>query len=401
MSKKALFISGSFGLGHIVRDLAIAKALREEVPDLEVSWLAPDPASALIEEAGETLHREADLLANDNVPAEQAAKKGFSLNIQEYTMKAMDAWEKNVQAFEKVIGKEPFDLVIADESYEIGMAVGSGNRVQMEAKFVMLYDFVGNFPMTWNPAEWLGTYMWNREWAKIPDQFDDATQMALFLGEPEDVPDRSLGPFLPRARDLAKRACHFVGYVLPFDVHEYADRADVRAKLGYGQEPLVVCAVGGTAVGKELLTLCGEAHLRAKEQIPNLQMVMVCGPRLDPDSLHVPETIDVRGYVPALYEHLAASDLAIVQSGGTTTLELTALRRPFLYFPLEGHFEQQIHVGRRLSRHQAGIKMSYRRTTPELLAKHMVANLGKEVTYAPIPTDGAQKAAQLIGQFIQ
>jgi len=34
------------------------------------------------------------------------------------------------------------------------------------------------------------------------------------------------------------------------------------------------------------------------------------------------------------------------------------------------------------------------------LAEKVISNLGKKVTYAPIPTDGAQKAAQLISQLL-
>ena len=129
-------------------------------------------------------------------------------------------------------------------------------------------------------------------------------------------------------------------------------------------------------------------------------MVLVCGPRLPADSLKVPQGIEVKGYVPALHEHFAASDLAIVHGGGTATLELTALRQPFLYFPLEGHYEQEIHVAGRLARHRAGVKMTYSKTTPKSLAKVVISNIGKEVNYAIIPTDGAQKAAQLINQLL-
>jgi len=106
------------------------------------------------------------------------------------------------------------------------------------------------------------------------------------------------------------------------------------------------------------------------------------------------------GHVTALYEHFVAGDLAIVHGGGTTALELTALRRPFLYFPLALHCEQQVHVAGRLARHKAGVKMVYSQTTPEILAEKVIANFGKNVDYPPIPVQGAQKAAQLIGELL-
>ena len=62
----------------------------------------------------------------------------------------------------------------------------------------------------------------------------------------------------------------------------------------------------------------------------------------------------MRAYVHNLYRHLAACDLAVVQGGLTTAMELTANRRPFLYFPLRHHFEQNFHVRHRLERYGAG-----------------------------------------------
>jgi UDP:flavonoid glycosyltransferase YjiC (YdhE family) len=101
-----------------------------------------------------------------------------------------------------------------------------------------------------------------------------------------------------------------------------------------------------------------------------------------------------------LCEHFAACDLAIVQGGGSTTLELTALKRPFLYFPLEGHFEQRIHVAGRVARHGAGVELLYSETGPESLADMVVANLGRELNYPPIPTDGASKAADILTRLM-
>jgi UDP:flavonoid glycosyltransferase YjiC (YdhE family) len=111
--------------------------------------------------------------------------------------------------------------------------------------------------------------------------------------------------------------------------------------------------------------------------------------------------VEVRGYVPRLYEHFAACDVAVVQGGGTTTLELTALRRPFIYFPLEGHFEQNLIVAERLRRHGAGKWMLYSDTTPETLAGAIIGQLGRKASWPPIPTDGARRAAELIGALME
>ncbi|MFC2166003.1 glycosyltransferase, partial [Acidobacteriota bacterium] len=166
------------------------------------------------------------------------------------------------------------------------------------------------------------------------------------------------------------------------------------------KEPLIVCSIGGTAVGRELLMLCGKAYPILKEKINDLRMILVCGPRLSPDSFEFPHGVEVSGYVPNLYEHFAACDLAIVQGGATSTLELTALKRPFLYFPLKGHFEQA-NVADRISRHNAGIRMSYSRTTPSILAETVLSHIGQEPHCVVIPTDGALKAAKLISELIK
>ena len=67
----------------------------------------------------------------------------------------------------------------------------------------------------------------------------------------------------------------------------------------------------------------------------------------------------MRGYVHQLYRHLAACDLAIVQGGLSTCMELTANRRPFLYVPLRHHFEQNFHVRHRLDQYGAGGCMDF------------------------------------------
>ena len=83
----------------------------------------------------------------------------------------------------------------------------------------------------------------------------------------------------------------------------------------------------------------------------------------------------------------------MVQGGLTTSMELTANRRPFLYFPLRHHFEQNFHVCHRLDRHGAGRRMDFEADGPEEIAAAIAAEIGREVDYAPVETDGAARAA--------
>jgi len=374
-----LFISGAIGLGHVTRDLAIARTLRGLIPDVRVEWLAADAARDVIRDAGETL-----LLLRIGPGLRQVLR--FKRDL-----------ETNVAAFKEVTRRVAFDLIVGDETYELAYVIAR-NPALRTAPFALIVDFVGVETMTGNPIERAIVHVANRGWAALLTRVPPVCDLILFVGEEADVPDAPLGFRLPNRRESARRGVEFLGYICPFEDAAYADKAAVRASLGYGEEPLVVCSVGGTAVGAVLLELCGSAFPLLQEKFPTLRMVLVCGPRISPASLDVPPGVEVRGFVDRLYEHFAASDLAVVQAGGTTTLELTALRRPFLYFPLEEHFEQQIHVAGRLARHGAGVGMRYSQTTRSSLAAAILANLGQEVSYPRIPTGGAQRAAELLAR---
>lgn len=397
MKKRILFISGSLGMGHVTRDLEIARALRARKSDVEIMWMAAHPANLAIREARERLLPEPYSWADETVVAENAAR-GFHLSLLKYAFKIREVWAEHLRVFRQAISRERFDLIIGDETYEIAIELNE-RRLVLNTPFVMIYDFIGTESMTNNPLEKIAAYINNRKWTK-GYRNPPSCLTNLFVGELEDVEDKRFGLFLANRREWARARCKFLGYIIRFDPQEYADKRKIREKLGYGHEPLVVCSIGGTSIGKELLELCGQAYTIMSRQVCNLRMVLVCGPRLSPDSLNVPDGIDVRGYVPDLYEHFAAGDLAVVQGGGTTTLELTALRKPFVYFPIEGQFGQEIHVARQLERHRAGVKMLLSQTAPKTLADTAIANMGKDVDFERIPTDGAHKAARIICELL-
>jgi predicted glycosyltransferase len=159
-------------------------------------------------------------------------------------------------------------------------------------------------------------------------------------------------------------------------------------------------SVGGSWVGASLLRRVIDAYPEAKDKVPELRMIIVAGPRIAPHDVSSPDGLEIRAYVHNLYRHLAACDLAVVQGGLTTAMELTANRRPFIYFPLKHHFEQRIHVAHRLDRYRAGRRMEFDDSPPELIAEAIAQEIGGEVDYLPVETDGARRAAERIAEML-
>ena len=155
-------------------------------------------------------------------------------------------------------------------------------------------------------------------------------------------------------------------------------------------------------MGGDLLRRLIEAYPEASARVPGLRMLIVAGPRIDPASLPSHAGVEVRNYVPALYRHLAVSDLAVVQGGLTTCMELTATTRPFIYLPLAQHFEQHFHVHHRLQQYNAGRRMDFADTDPDLLADAMALEIQKPTDeYRTVQTDGAARcAASAIAELI-
>jgi len=395
MSCRVLYVSGSLGLGHVTRDLAIAAEMRRMCSEVDITWIAGSPASEALVTAGERLAPEQAKYRGETDLAEAVARNG-RLSLTTYVFRALAAWFHNARLIGTVASQGDFDVIVGNETYEIPVANFFGVHVLPPIPFVMMYDFWGMEVTSGNVLERLGAWILNLVWAQEWRVTARGRNAAIFFGEIEDVPDRPFGVLLPNRRRYAEKHVEFVGYPLPFDLKDVPHREVLRRELGYGDGPLVVCTVGGTSIGRDLLELCGRAFPLVAARVPGLHMVLVAGPRLDPGSLDVPQGIDCRGMVPQLWRHMAACDLAVVQGGGTTTLEVEALRVPFLFFPIEHHSEQEVTVAGRLSRHGAGVRMHVSSTSPQDMADAIAANLGVPVSYAEIRVGGARLAAKRV-----
>jgi predicted glycosyltransferase len=101
-----------------------------------------------------------------------------------------------------------------------------------------------------------------------------------------------------------------------------------------------------------------------------------------------------------LPQRLAACDLAVVQGGLATTMELVAAGRPFVWVPLREHCEQQLHVAHRLRRHGAPLPTAYEQTQPESLAALMLERLRSDVHYVRVDRGAAARAADAIAALL-
>jgi UDP:flavonoid glycosyltransferase YjiC (YdhE family) len=224
---------------------------------------------------------------------------------------------------------------------------------------------------------------------------------SIFIGDPGDLVAEPLGPGLPAIREWTEEHFRFSGYVTGFDPGEIADRDALRAEFGYAPgEQVCLVATGGSAVGLDLLRRAAAAFPEAKQRVPELRMILIAGPRIDPASLPRGDGLETAGYVHRLYRQLAACDLAITHGGLATTMELTAAGRPFLTFPLRRHFEQNRHVAHRLDRHGAGRRMDYDRDGPSEIAAAIAEEIGREPRYRPVEPHGAARAAEMIAELL-
>jgi pimeloyl-ACP methyl ester carboxylesterase len=398
--KRALYISSPIGLGHAQRDVAIADELRKLHPDLEIDWLAQHPVTSVLEANGERIHPASAFLANESGHIESESA--------EHDLHCFQAWRRmdeilvaNFMVFHDVITDDQYDLWIGDEAWELDYYLHE-NPEQKRAAYCWLTDFVGWLPMSdGGPREAFLTADYNAEMIEHIARYPRLRDRAIYVGSADDVVPDAFGPDLPLIRDWTAEHFDYAGYITGFDPSTFGDHEGLRAELGYHpDEEVCIVTVGGSGVGGHLLRRVIAAYPAAKKRVPALRMVVVAGPRIDPSSLPQHDGLEVRAYVHHLYRHLAACDLAVVQGGLTTTMELTANGRPFLYFPLRHHFEQNVHVRHRLERYGAGRCMDFEQATPEVIAAAIAEEIGRPVDYRPVETDGAARAAALIGKLL-
>jgi predicted glycosyltransferase len=398
--KKALYLSSPIGLGHARRDLAIVRELRKLHPDLSVDWLSQDPVTCFLDANNEGIHPASAKLANESTHIESESGE-HDLNAFQAIRRMDEILIANFMVFQELVEQEAYDLVIADEAWDVDHYWHEHPELK-KAQVAWFTDFVGWLPMPdGGEHEAFLTTDYNAEMIGHVEGHPGLRDRAIFVGNREDIVPHSFGKNLADMRDWIPRHFDFCGYVLGEHPSQFGSRPELRAHLGYREdEKICLVTVGGSGVGGCLIRRILAAYPIAKRRIPEMRMIVVTGPRLDPAGFDLPDGVEARGFVADLDRHLAACDLALVQGGLTTTMELAAAGTPFLYFPLKNHFEQNFHVAHRLDQYGAGRRMEYQSSDPDRIAAAMVEELARPVAFRPVEANGAARAAAMLAELL-
>jgi pimeloyl-ACP methyl ester carboxylesterase/predicted glycosyltransferase len=398
--KRVLYLSSPIGLGHARRDLAIVRELRDRVDGVQVDWLAQHPVTTFLDTAGEHMHPASALLASESAHIESESTE-HDLHVFQAIRRMDEILFANYSVVQDLVDSGDYDLVVGDESWDVDYYWHENPELKRTA-YAWMTDFVGWLPMPdGGDYEAMVTADYNAEMIEHVERFRRVRDAAVFVGDPDDIVPDVFGPGLPSIREWTEKHYDFCGYITGFDPAAFADRRALRRRLGHPDDaPLVVVTVGGSGVGAALLRKVINAFPRMRKEVDDLRMLVVAGPRIDLGELPSYDGVDIRGYVADLPQHLAACDGAIVQGGLTTTMELVATGRPFLYFPLGNHFEQQRHVRHRLDRHGAGRCMDYAVADADDIAAALVEEMARSLDYTPVPADGAVRAAGLLAELL-
>ena len=183
-----LYLSSPIGLGHVRRDLAIADAMRELRPELEVQWLTQSPVAEFLEKRGELVHPASRLLASESGHFESESGE-HDLHAFAAVRSMDEVLVNNFMVFDDLVEREYFDLWVGDEAWDLDHFLHENPELK-RAPFVWMTDFVGWMPMAdGGEREAALTADWNAEMLEHVARYPSLRDRSVFVGDPDDVVD--------------------------------------------------------------------------------------------------------------------------------------------------------------------------------------------------------------------
>ena len=285
------FFSSPIGLGHVTRDIAIARNLHE----FSINFITGSGAAKMLQK----LDFKIDDVYN---PPSFIVNEGILKNQTKWLWNYFHYYKNCKNISEKILETNRTDLVISDEDFA-SLTVAQNLKIPnilitdvLETKFTK--GIASLIERKMNKS--MMNIVKNCDVVIIPEKGDDYDNI------------KKVGPIV---REIN------------------ISRKELRKKFSWDKITIVI-SIGGTSAGLFLIDKSIEAILKINQDI---EIIVVSGPSVSKKF----ENVKNLGFVDNLHELIFASDLIISLAGKSTIDEARAYGTPGIFIPIKNHFEQE------------------------------------------------------------
>ena len=285
------FFSSPIGLGHVTRDIAIVKNIK----NISINFVTGSGAAEIL--------RKLDYKIDDVYnPPSFIVENGILNNQTKWLWNYFQYYKNCKKISEKIIKINNSDLIISDEDFA-SLTVAQNLKIPnilitdvLETKFTK--GIASLIERKMNKS--MMNIIKNCDVVIIPEEGHDQGNI------------KRVGPIV--------REINF-------------SREELREKFSFSKTTIII-SIGGTDAGLFLIEKSIESILKIKQDI---EIVVVSGPAVSKKFSNVKNL----GFVDNLHELIFASDLIISLAGKSTIDEAKAYGTPGIFIPIKGHFEQE------------------------------------------------------------
>ncbi|MEO2220968.1 MAG: glycosyltransferase, partial [Nitrosopumilus sp.] len=285
------FFSSPIGLGHVTRDIAIARNLK----DISINFITGSGAARIL--------KKLDFKIQDVYnPPSFIVNEGILKNQTKWLWSYFQYYKNCKNISEKILKINKSDLVISDEDFA-SLTVAQDLKIPN----ILITDVLET-RFTKGIASFIEKKM-NKSMMNIIKNCD----IVIIPEEGDDYDNiKRVGPIV---REIN----------IP--------REELREKFSFNKTTIII-SIGGTNAGLFLIDKAIESILRINQDI---EIIVVSGPAVSKKF----ENVKNLGFVDNLHELIFASDLIISLAGKSTIDEAKAYGTPGIFIPIKGHFEQE------------------------------------------------------------
>ncbi len=285
------FFSSPIGLGHVTRDIAIVKNIK----NISINFVTGSGAAEIL--------RKLDYKIDDVYnPPSFIVENGILNNQTKWLWNYFQYYKNCKKISEKIIKTNNSDLIISDEDFA-SLIVAQNLKIPnilitdvLETKFTK--GIVSLIERKMNKS--MMNIIKKCDVVIIPEEGHDQGNI------------KRVGPIV---REIN------------------VSREELREKFSFNKTTIII-SIGGTDAGLFLIEKSIESILKINQDI---EIIVVSGPAISKKFSNVRNL----GFVDNLHELIFASDLIISLAGKSTIDEAKAYGTPGIFIPIKGHFEQE------------------------------------------------------------